>query len=80
VRLTGRFPAGFELIGSTLLAHVCAQLSLNRMENRLLMMTFGMYHLFCGIKSGSTGNTTLISADLKRRRLQKALPTERLIR
>ena len=31
VRLTGRFPAGFELIGSTLLAHVCAQLRIEGM-------------------------------------------------
>jgi Domain of unknown function (DUF4158) len=31
VRLTGRFPAGFELIGSTLLQHVCAQLRIEGM-------------------------------------------------
>jgi len=30
-RLTGRFPANFELIGSTLLAHVCAQLRIEGM-------------------------------------------------
>jgi len=31
VRLTGRFPADFELIGSTLLQHVCAQLRIEGM-------------------------------------------------
>jgi uncharacterized protein DUF4158 len=31
VRLTGRFPTGFDLIGATLLAHVCAQLGLDGM-------------------------------------------------
>jgi hypothetical protein len=31
VRLRGRFPANFELIGSTLLAHVCAQLRIEGM-------------------------------------------------
>jgi TnpA family transposase len=31
VRLTGRFPTGFDLVGPTLLAHVCAQLGLDGM-------------------------------------------------
>jgi Domain of unknown function (DUF4158) len=31
VRLTGRFPANFELIGSTLMAQVCAQLRIEGM-------------------------------------------------